>query len=154
LTKSAVVNSTCLIALEGIERLNLLRAVYGEVIAPPAVLEEVAADIDWLVTKEPANPAVSMALQSQLGKGEAAAIALAIEMSDVVIILDDKKARRVARQMGLKVVGTLGTLLRAKRLGIIVEVQPILEELKTVGFRYSTALYNEVLRLSGEEAPN
>ena len=146
-------DSTCLIALEGIGRLDILPAVYEEVIAPPAVQAEVDTEIEWLVTKKLTNPAVSMALQPQLGKGEAAAIALATEMSDIVVVLDDKKARRVARQMGLEIVGTLGTLLRAKRQGIIVEIQPILEELKRVGFRCSPSIYDEVLRLSGEEAP-
>ena len=146
-------NSTCLIALEGIGRLDLLPAVYEEVFAPPAVQAEFGTEIEWLVVKELSNPTVSMALQFQVGKGEAAAIALASEMSDVYIVLDDKKARRVARQMGLKIVGTLGTLLRAKQQGIIAEVCPILEELKSVGFRCSSSLYGEVLRLSGEEAP-
>ena len=146
-------NSTCLIGLEGIGRLDLLPAVYEEVFAPPAVQAEFGTEIEWLVVKELSNPTVSMALQSQVGKGEAAAIALASEMSDVYIVLDDKKARRVARQMGLKIVGTLGTLLRAKQQGIIAEVCTILEELKSVGFRCSSSLYGEVLRLSGEEAP-
>jgi predicted nucleic acid-binding protein len=148
-----VTNSTCLIALEGIGRLDILPSVYEEVIVPPAVQAEVDTEIEWLVTKELTNQSVNLALQSQLGKGEAAAIALAAEMSDIVIVLDDKKARRVARQMGLKIVGTLGILLRAKQQGIIAEVHPILEKLKRTGFRCSPSLYDEVLRLSGEEAP-
>jgi predicted nucleic acid-binding protein len=149
-----VTNSTCLIALEGIGRLDLLPAVYEEVFAPPAVQAEFGTEIEWLVIKELSSPTVSLALESQLGKGEAAAIALAAEMSDSYVVLDDKKARRVARQMGLRIVGTLGTLLRAKQKGIIAEVHPILEELKSMGFRCSSSLYSEVLRLAGEEAPS
>lgn len=66
------------------------------------------------------------------------------------VILDDKKARRVARQAGLTVIGTLGVLLRAKRRGVVPTVGPPLTALQKAGFRMTRALYDEALRLAGE----
>jgi len=65
--------------------------------------------------------------------------------------LDDKKARRIARQIGLQVIGTVGVLLRAKREGVIAAIQPILAALQEAGFRMSDGLYAETLRLAGED---
>ena len=71
-------------------------------------------------------------------------------MGDAVLILDDKKARRVARQMGLKLVGTIGVLLQAKEHGAIPALQPLLAALQQAGFRMTAPLYTEALRLAGE----
>jgi predicted nucleic acid-binding protein len=76
LTGRAVTNSTCLIGLERIERLDILSRVFDTVFAPPAV----------------ANPSVVIALRTQMDEGEAEAIALALELDNVLLILDDKKA--------------------------------------------------------------
>jgi tetratricopeptide (TPR) repeat protein len=67
--------------------------------------------------------------------------------------IDDKKARRVAQQIGLKVIGTVGMLLRAKNQGVITEIKPLLTELVQVDFRITNAIIQEALRLSGEDSP-
>lgn len=85
-----------------------------------------------------------------MDEGEAETIALAMELNDVIFILDDKKARRVAKQIGLKVIGTVGMLLRAKRQGLISEVKPFLTALLNADFRISDRIMQEALRLSGE----
>jgi predicted nucleic acid-binding protein len=97
-----------------------------------------------------ANSSVVTALRTQMDEGEAEAIALALELEDVLLILDDKKARRVAQQMGMKVIGTVGMLLRAKRQGVIAEVKPLLLKLTEADFRISQGIIQEALRLSGE----
>jgi predicted nucleic acid-binding protein len=74
-----------------------------------------------------------------------------MELGDVLLILDDKKARRVAQQMGLKVIGTVGMLLRAKRDGVIAEIKPLLMALVQADFRISDSIIEEALRLSGEQ---
>ena len=151
MTGTAVTNSTCLIGLERIERLDILPQVFDTVFAPPAVAKEVQASVDWLRVQAVANPYVVTALRTQMDEGEAEAIALALELSDVLLILDDKKARRVAQQMGMKVIGTVGMLLRAKRQGIIAEVKPLFIKLTEVNFRLSQGIIQEALRLSGED---
>ncbi len=151
MTGKAVTNSTCLIGLERIERLDILPQVFDTVFAPPAVAKEVQVSVDWLSVQTVANPSVVTALRTQMDEGEAEAIALALELSDVLLILDDKKARRVAQQMGMKVIGTVGMLLRAKRQGIITEVKPLFTKLTEVNFRISQGIIQEALWLSGED---
>ncbi len=82
--------------------------------------------------------------------GEAQAISLAMEIEDSVLVLDEKKARRVAIQLNLKIIGTIGLLLRAKRDGIITEVKPILQSLQNNDFRISQALFQKALFLAKE----
>ena len=146
----AVTNSTCLIGLDRIGRSDVLQRSFGEVLAPPEVMTEVGLSIGWIVTRATAQPAVTAALRMQVGLGEAAAIALALELVDVEIVLDDRKARRVARELGLNVLGTVGLMVRAKRAGIIERVGPVLSELEASGFRLTPALVGEALRLAGE----
>ena len=150
MTVKAVTNSTCLIGLERIERLDILPQVFDTVFAPPAVAKEVRTSLDWLRVQAVANPSVTIALRTQMDEGEAEAIALALELENVLLILDDKKARRVAQQMGMKVIGTVGMLLRAKRQGVIAEVKPILLKLTEANFRIGQGIIQEALRLSGE----
>ncbi len=137
-----VTDSTCLIALK--------RQVFSTVIAPEAVRDEVSIPIPWLDIKAPGNLAAVSALRTQLDDGEANVIALALELGDVLVILDDKKARRIARQMGLLVIGTVGILVRAKGKGVCAQVKPILDALDNAGFRMTKSLRHEALRLAGE----
>ncbi len=80
--------------------------------------------------------------------GEAASIILAVEEDAGLIILDDKDARKIAEKLGLKVMGTAGILLLAKKKGIIEEIKPILEEMS--GFYLSDSIIKIVLREAGE----
>lgn len=77
-----------------------------------------------------------------------------MELRDVLVILDDKKARRIAQQMGLRVIGTIGVLLRAKQQGLLAEIRPFIDVLQQADFRISDSLYEEALRLAGEADGN
>jgi len=151
LSQQAVTNSTCLIGLERIGRLDLLPQVFDTVFAPPTVVAEVRSPLTWLTVQTVENSAFVAALKTQMDEGEAEAIALAVELDNVILILDDKKARRVAQQIGLKVIGTVGMLLRAKNQGVITEIKLLLTELVQVDFRITNAIIQEALRLSGED---
>ena len=72
------------------------------------------------------NLALVATLKTQVDEGQAKAIALAMELGDVFVILDDRKARQLSLQLNLKVIGTVGMLLRAKGFGIIPEIKPLL----------------------------
>ena len=152
MSQQAVTNSTCLIGLERIGRLDLLPQVFDTVFAPPTVVAEVRSPLTWLTVQTVENSAFVAALKTQMDEGEAEAIALAVELDNVILILDDKKARRVAQQIGLKVIGTVGMLLRAKNQGVITEIKPLLTELVQVDFRITNAIIQEALRLSGEDS--
>jgi predicted nucleic acid-binding protein len=84
-----------------------------------------------------------------LDSGEAAAIALAHERGWRVI-LDDQRPRTVAARLGVRIIGTIGVLVRAKQKGVISTLAPLLEDLEAAGFHVSAALGQEALRLAGE----
>lgn len=145
----AVANSTCLIGLERIGQLEILRALFEPLLVPPKVQEEFGTTLDWLTVQAPTSRELVNILRSIVDDGEAEAIALAKEKG-WLLILDDRKARKWAKRLSVRVIGTAGILLRAKRCGLIPKVKPILEALKAVGFRLSEALEREVLRLAQE----
>lgn len=149
MNEDIVTNSTCLIGLERIGRLYILRDCFRTVYAPTEVAAECGGCPGWVNVEAVANAPLQAALRIQVDEGEAAAIALAVERGTRVL-LDDKKARRLAQQMALDVIGTVGLLLRAKRLALIAEVRPLMDALQAVDFRIAPALYAEALRLAGE----
>ena len=89
-------------------------------------------------------------LQLLLDEGEAEAIVLALEANANLVPLDDREVRLQAKRLGLKVTGTLGILLRAKKLGLIESLKEELNKLKETGFRISKSLEEEVLKAVGE----
>ena len=104
---------------------------------------------DWRV-RPPSNVALVQSLSGQVDSGEAEAIALALELGGLTVILDDRKARRLAQRMGLPIIGTIGILLKAKATGLISEVKEEMDSLASANFRIAPALYAEALRLAGE----
>ena len=66
------------------------------------------------------------------------------------MILDDNKARKLAKCLGLKITGTLGIINRAKELGIINKIKPLLDKLQTTDFRISGGVLNELLKRNNE----
>ncbi len=145
-----VTNSTCLIGLERIGRLDILPQVFFPVTIPLAVQAEVGLSAEWLTVQAVKNLAVVATLKTQIDAGEAEAIALAMELENVFIILDDRNARRIAQQLGLKVIGTVGMLLRAKQKNVIPEIKPLLTALEAADFRIAEPLVQNALRLAGE----
>lgn len=158
----AISNSSVLIALSSIGQLSILtqrfldgilipQAVWYEVVetgAGRAGATEVAAGLNvWLTVQEVKNKTLISALQQDLDQGEAEAIALIIEQPSEALLLDEKKARQVARRMNLPILGTVGLLIWAKRQGAIVNLQEQLDALRTVAkFRLSQQVYDETLR--------
>lgn len=157
---AAVSNSSPLILLAKIGRLDMLRRLYDRLIVPPAVRDEVVAPppragaaeigaLSWLDVQTPVDSELLQRLRDELDSGEAEAIALAVELQEDVI-LDDRPARRRARALGLSVTGTAGVLVIAKQRGIVPSVRPLLDELRAAGLRLDDELYRVVLVAAGE----
>ena len=148
-----VVDTSPLIVLERIGRLAVLRELYGRGVRPQSVLDELLAgkeryrlsrelfDSTWMAT-EPDPP--EMALHRELGAGETAAITLAFTTQADLVVLDDLGARIVAGGLGLRITGTLGVLMAARRGGIIDDLDAVLADLQQAGFRIAP----ELLRLA------
>lgn len=143
-------DSSCLIILERIDQLSLLRTTYPDLMMPPAVATEFGRPLTWLPTQPVADQALVASLRTQLGWGEAEVLALALEHSDCAVLLDEKKARRLAHELHIRRFGTLGLILQAKQKGTIRAVKPLIDRLIAAQFRVSQALYDEVLRLANE----
>jgi predicted nucleic acid-binding protein len=150
----AVSDASPLIVFHQIERLEIVRAVLGEVLIPPAVASEIAPSLGnpppWIQVSHSPSVRGTFPWWSSLHRGEVEAVALAIEVSASKILLDDRPARRVAKQLGLFVVGSLGLLLDAQRRGFIGKVRPMLDAMIDVGFRVGWPLYEEILEIAGE----
>lgn len=149
-----VSNSSPLIALARIERLDLVPAILQSVLIPPAVAREIAPSIpvlpDWVSVRGLAGTPSELPLRGRLGDGEREAIALAMEVGADAIVLDDRPARRVAEAAGLKVIGTLALLLQAKRAGLLATVRPEVDKLVATSFFLSRQLYERLLKMAGE----
>jgi predicted nucleic acid-binding protein len=89
-------------------------------------------------------------LRGIIDPGEASTLALALEVEDPLLILDDRKARNVAKEAGIPLTGTLGVILAAKNKHIVSEVAPILKRLAKEGFWISDDLRSRLLELAGE----
>ncbi|WP_310395286.1 DUF3368 domain-containing protein [Hymenobacter sp.] len=85
-----------------------------------------------------------------LDRGEASAIALALEQSDCLLIMDERRGQLVAQRLQLSVIGTLGILLQAKNSGFISAVKPLLEAISATNFRLSAQVVQVVLKQAGE----
>ncbi len=145
-------NSSPFIGLEHLGHLDLLEQLFGNVIIPPAVSHELAPRVlpPWVVENQLTQPIGARILRASLGDGESEAISLALELSAQLVILDDRPARRLAKALGLPIIGTAGVLLLAKRKGLLVSIKPELDALIGFGFRISQRLYNQMLSAAGE----
>jgi len=157
----AVSNTSPLLYLYRVQALHLLQALFEEVWTPSAVVRELSVGSEkghdvpevstygWLRVVDPRS-IPSKWLASDLGPGELAALALALENPGKIVLLDDALARRVAEAAGLTVWGTLRVLLEGKSGGLIGTIAPLVERLSGAGMRISPSIRQRVLALAGE----
>ena len=156
-----ICNTSPLQYLYQLEMLHVLQTLAGHIIVPPAVIDELAVGraqgvslpdpmvLEW-VTVRPVASAAVLPLITDLGPGETEVLALALESSDAIVILDDALARQVASTLAIRFRGTLGLLLDAKQAGLISSVAPLLDQLQELGFRLSSRTRDLILDLAGE----
>jgi hypothetical protein len=150
--------------LAAVGLLHLLHQLYNCVIIPQAVYNEMVnvgylvpgtievQTLSWIKTQAVTNTQKVSQLQSQLDPGEAEAIILALELNVDLLIIDERRGRKVASSLGItKITGLLGVLLEAKQKGLISAIKPIVEQLiAQTNFRISDSLYQKILQVSGE----
>lgn len=159
--RKVVVNSTPLIALCGIGKLDILQKLYQEILIPAAVFHEVTAKEDsacrqlrsagsWIRVETIRDQTEKKMYKARLHTGEVEVMILAQEIAADLVIIDDNTAKTTAKYLGLPVTGTLGVLLKAKKQGIIEAVSPLLSKLKQNGFYISPNLEDLVLKQAEE----
>jgi predicted nucleic acid-binding protein len=154
-----VSNTGPLIALSIIGRLNLLPKLFNHVIIPAEVYAELSASPfeprriakpSWLEVKMTQAPTDSLLL-SVLDKGEAAVIQLARQISADTVFIDERKGRKVARDVyDLAVIGTAGLLVQARKMGLIDSVRELLGELKRNGYWIHDNIVEVAVHEAGE----
>lgn len=159
--RKVIVNSTPLIVLCGIGRLDILQKLYHEIFIPTAVYQEVTAVEDsacmqiktageWIHVEQIQDHAEKKMYKAKLHAGEVEVMILAQEQKADLVIIDDNAAKKTAKYLGLTVTGTLGVLLKAKQKGVIEKIYPLLLEIKRNGFYIDSVLENTVLEQAGE----
>ena len=153
-------DSSPLISLAIIGKLDILTHLYDEIYVRTAVYKEVvksnksfAKELKSFLQGKIKNVKNKMAvdiLLSDIGAGEAEAIILALEQHPDVVLIDDLKARRFARIKGLNVMGTMGLLLMAKKAGLIEEIKPLLSNLLSNNIRISPKIIDITLHAADE----
>jgi hypothetical protein len=145
---TVVSDATCIIALHRIGRLDILDKLYETILVPPAVRKEVSIiDEDWIRVEPVRKPEIVQGLLYILDEGESEAIALAIDLPNALLITDDRKARKIAFEFGIKITGTIGVLLHAWRSGIILDLEKEIDKLSETGFHMTPELKQKALRL-------
>jgi hypothetical protein len=157
----AISNTSPLLYLYRVGNIDWLPKLFDEIWIPEPVKDELQtgkikgydvpnpSDYAWLSVINPKfTPSEWLVLD--LGVGEIAAMALALENPERVILLDDLLARRLAHAAGLQVWGTLKVLLEAKAHGFIDSVEPYISRLSNSGMWISAEIKKRILRLAGE----
>jgi uncharacterized protein len=142
-----ICNTSPLQYLYQLGMLHVFHALAGHIIVPPAVVHELAVGraqgvslpdptvLEWITVRPPASTAV---------------LALALESTDAIVILDDALARQMATTLAIRFRGSLGVLLDAKQVGLISAITPLLDQLQALGFHLSAETRKLILDLANE----
>ena len=158
-----VSDTTPLIGLASIGKLNILRELFEEVYIPQAVFDETVtsgredsrakeevSNAKWIHVVQVKDRLAVNVLLDEMDLGEVETIVLASELNADWVLMDEKKGRRKLSQLKIPKIGTLGILLKAKELKLISKIKPEIEELQKSGFSISQLVVEEVLRMAGE----
>jgi predicted nucleic acid-binding protein len=153
-----VCNTSPLILLAKIHRLDTLIRLYSELMIPKAVADEIGTkpgkendQVQALLKKgalqlRQVSAKILAELPIDLGRGEREAIALAIDSGADLVILDDRQGRLVSRDRGLTATGTVGVLIEAKERGFIPSLRPEMDRLIEAGMWINEVFYHRILK--------
>lgn len=151
--KHVLIDTSCFILLEKIGAISLLERVFEQkrIVTTNIVAEEYEETLpQWIYIEKVSNQHYLRFLRLEVDRGEASIIALAIEKDNAILVLDDLKARKLAKTLQLRYTGTLGILLKAKQKGIIPSLRSYLEKAQKTNFRFSQKIFDDILKQAGE----
>ena len=156
--RKVIANTTPLIALANIDQLELLHKLYGMIIIPQAVMDEIVRDparqrvhsSSWIKVEAIRDQSQKDIFRARLHAGEVEVMILAREQKADLVIMDDDAAKKTAKFLGLNVTGTLGVLLKAKKEGYLEKIEPVMNELIRDGLFISDTVKRYVLKEAGE----
>ena len=125
--------------------------MYGQILTTSVIASEFGEALpEWVTIREVCDNDKLQLLEFHIDRGESSAIALALEIPESVLILDDFKARKMAQHLGLTYTGTIGVIIKAKLNGVIPSIKPYLEKIKATNFRISPEIELMAYRESKE----
>jgi len=149
--KIVISDTSTLILFQKIDEFNLLQKVYSELITTPEIADEFGEKLpEWIKIQTVSDKKYQNFLETQVDYGEASAIALATEYDDVLLLLDDLKARKLATRLKFRITGTLGVIHKAKQMSVIDKVKPLIDKLLLTDFRVADNVIEEILKLNDE----
>lgn len=144
--KIIISDASCLIALTKIDKLDLLKDLYQEIIITNEVYNEFGSSLPkWILITEVKNKQQQIELEKRLDKGEASSIALALEFDNSTLIIDEVKGRKIAQSLNINIIGTIGIILLADKRGLTKNAIGIILRLVNKGFRLSDKLINTII---------
>jgi len=152
-----IADSSALIALAVIDKLEILDRLFGNVYIPRAVYNEIIKEhkessikLQSYAQDRVLDISSNINFNVSLGLGESEAIILYKEQNADYLLCDDKKAKKFAKSFGINVVGSLGVLLRAKEEGYIKQLTPSIDRLRDSTIYIDEKTYHLVLKLADE----
>ncbi len=143
--KIIVSDTSCLIALSKIGFLNILRDLFKEIIITKEVRDEFGSNLsEWIIIAEVKNKDKQIEIEKRLDRGEANSIAIALEIKDSTLIIDEVKGLNIAKSLHLDIIGTIGILLIAQKKDIIKDALSIILKLQNKGFRLSETIIEKI----------
>ncbi len=164
MNKSAIVcDTSVLLYLGRINHAYLLPALFETIAVPESVMLELDVgrlqrpdtmdprNLEWVIPVKITPSEINTLPSNRLGRGERTVIAYAHAYKACIAGLDDLQARLFAEGLGVKVIGTIGILIKAKLTGVVPSIRELLQSLQQEGFHLSAELYKEALHLVGEK---
>ena len=156
--RRVIANTTPLISLADIGCFDILQKIYGEIVIPHAVLEEIKSEpaktlvrnSNFIHVMRISDYRTKRIFSSRLHNGEVEVLLLAEEQDADLLLMDDNAAKKTAKFMGFKVTGTLGVLLKGKQEGYIRGIKPLLDKLIATGFYVKPEIMQYVLEEANE----
>ncbi|GLS25182.1 DUF3368 domain-containing protein [Marinibactrum halimedae] len=164
--KIVVSDTTAITYFSRINALFILKSLFNQVYIPEAVYEELTRQgdhipgakevktLNWIVVEEVKNiDEITAKFRVELDPGESQAIGLALHKQADLLVIDERKGRSEAENLGLKITGMIGIFIKAKEKGVIDRIAPYLDQLRKTNFTMGPALYGRALQLAGEGQP-
>ena len=148
--QNVISDTSCLIALQNLNRLDLLKDLYQEIIITKEVQNEFGEELPpWIKISSAKNVNLRSDLEKRLDKGEASSIILAQETPNSTLIIDEIKGRKIAKSLNIDIIGTIGILIIAHKRGLAEDVLNIIYKLIENGFRISDDLLSNLVERFG-----
>lgn len=143
-----IADSSSLMALDNIGESEVLQKLYSEISITPEVASEYGHKLPaWIQIRTASESSKQRSEVRDLDSGEATSIALALDSDDPLLIIDEKKGRRVAERLNIEIIGTVGILIKAKIAGLLDDPETLVSRLESVSFRLDENLKAKLMNI-------